>query len=311
MSKQDDPIDDRAQRLREYLEEVHRRNEQSREQRERLAGTPEVGIFWNVKGRLIIAGAWLEEAITTGRFAHYPTTHEKEWSLCQRVGAVPRGMQCDDPPRGRVDFDKLMGKFHLYADPCILKDDEVLGKIRKDLSLPPEILILPDNFYQCAKCLGLSASDFGGSGRHRKLGFALNREEYMYQVGSLICRALFYYFHARIDDAENTDPLGDNEVRRLIDLQLPNWIAIAPTNGRFSRDKAIEEEIGQVVRKTTRTWTTVVNGAAKRRETDPSTLRLPDRQELETAFFSWVRANCATACKVQKPGGCPRLQNTY
>jgi hypothetical protein len=174
-----------------------------------------------------------------------------------------------------------------------------------DLNLPPEILILPDNLYQCRQCLGLSASDFSSSRRRRKRGFAFNREEYMYQVGSLICRALFYYFHARIDAAENTDPLGDNEVRRLIDLQLPNWIAIAPTNGRFSRDKAIEEEIGQVVRKTTRTWTTVVNGAAKRRETDPSTLRLPDRQNLEMAFFSWVRANCATDLQGEKAGRMP------
>jgi hypothetical protein len=40
---------------------------------------------------------------------------------------------------------------------------------------------------------------------------------------------------------------------------------------------------------------------AKRRETDPSTLRLPDRQNLEMAFFSWVRANCATA--LQGPKG--------
>jgi len=290
--------DDRAQRLREYLDEVHRRNEESRAQRERLVGSPEVGIFWVVNGKLILLGAWLEEAKTTGRFAHYPIIHEKAWSLCQRVGAVPRDMQCDDPPRGRVDYDKVTQKFHLYADPCIIGNTDLLEKIRQALNLPPEILIQSDNFYQCVKCLGLSAGDFA---RRRKRDFAFNREEYMYQVGSLICRALFYYFHARIDDAENTDPLRDNEVRRLIDLQLPNWIAIAPTNGRFSRDKAIEEEIGQVARKTTRTWTTVVNGAAKRRETDPSTLRLPDRQELETAFFSWVRANCAVA--LQGPKG--------
>ena len=68
------------QRLREYLDEVDRRNEESREQRDRLAGSPEVGIFWVVDGRLIIVGAWLEEARTTGRFAHYPVPPEKEWS---------------------------------------------------------------------------------------------------------------------------------------------------------------------------------------------------------------------------------------
>ena len=59
MSKHDNPSGDGAQRLRGYLDEVHRRNEQSREQRERLAGTPEVGIFWVANGKLIIAGAWI------------------------------------------------------------------------------------------------------------------------------------------------------------------------------------------------------------------------------------------------------------
>jgi hypothetical protein len=58
----------------------------------------------------------------------------------------------------------------------------------------------------------------------------------MYQSGSPISRAIFYRFHGQIDDGENTDPSRDNEVRRLVDLQLPNWIAIAPTDGRFSRD---------------------------------------------------------------------------
>ncbi len=121
----------------------------------------------------------------------------------------------------------------------------MMEKIRKDLSLPPEILILPDNLYQCAKCLGLSASNFVGSGRRRKLGFALNREGYIDQVESLISRAIFYYFHARIDDVQNNDPLRDNEVRRLIDLQLPSLIAVAPTNERFSRSRALEEAIVQ------------------------------------------------------------------
>jgi hypothetical protein len=125
---------------------------------------------------LIIAGAWIEESITTGRFAHYPTTHEKEWSLCQRVGAVPRDVEYDELPRGRVDYDKVTQKFHLYADACILKDEAMVDKLRKDLSLPPEIITSPDNFYQCAKCLGLSASDFGGSRRRREPGFCVQPE---------------------------------------------------------------------------------------------------------------------------------------
>jgi len=240
MNKQDNPSDDNAQRLREYLDEVHRRNEQSREQRERLAGSAEVGIFWVVSGKLIIAGAWLEEATTTGRFARHPTTEEKEWNLCQRVGAIPREMEYDEPPRGRVDFDKVTQKFHLYADNCILANEAMLDKIRKNLNLPSEIKILPDTLYQCAKCLGLSASAFARPRRRRKLGFAFNQEAYVDTIRPLIIAALSNFYQARFAEADgvpDADPLWDKKAKRLLDLQLPSWIASAPTNGRFSRAK--------------------------------------------------------------------------
>jgi hypothetical protein len=42
-----------------------------------------------VRGRLLLAGAFLEEAETRGRFARYPTTHEKEWAILRRVKAAP------------------------------------------------------------------------------------------------------------------------------------------------------------------------------------------------------------------------------
>jgi hypothetical protein len=110
-----------------------------------------------VDGRLILAGAWIEEATTRGRFAHYPTTHEREWAFCQRANAVPLDVAYDEPPRGRVDYDKVTQRFQLFADACILSDQAMVEKIRKDLNLPSEIRIAPDNFYQCVKCLGLSA----------------------------------------------------------------------------------------------------------------------------------------------------------
>jgi hypothetical protein len=295
--------DDKAQRLREYLNEVHRRNEQSREQRERLAGTPEVGLFWIVDGRLIIAGAWIEEATTTGRFAHYPTTDEKEWSLCQRAKGVPRDTKYDDPPRGRVDFDKIAQKFHLYADACILKDDPMIEKIRKDLNLPSEILILPDNFYQCVKCLGLLASAFARPRRHRKPGFAFNQDSFVDSIRPMIIAALRNFYQARFADADgvpDADPLWANEAKRLLDLQLPNWIASAPTNARFSRAKALELAISQIENGATKVWATVVSRHAKGSVSSRSVPHLPDRKELEPAFFSWVRANCATALQGAK-----------
>jgi hypothetical protein len=257
-----------------------------------------VGIFWVVDGRLIIVGAWLEEARTTGRFAHYPVPTEKEWSAIQRVGAVPRNLEYDDPPRGRVDFDKVTQKFRLYADACILKSNAQLDKIRRDLNLPADILILADNLYQCSRCLGLSASAFARPRRLRKPGFAFNREGYMDSIRPMIIAALSNFYQARFADNDggpDADPLWDNEVRRLLDLQLPSWIASAPTNGRFSRANALERAISQIENGATKVWATVVSRHAARSASNPLAVRPPDRQELETAFFSWVRANCATA----------------
>jgi len=306
MSKQDNPSDDGAQRLREYLDEVHRRNEQSSEQRERLGGSPEVGIFWVVNGRPLVVGAWLEEARTTGRFARYPVPPEKEWSALQRVGPVPRDMEYDDPSRGRVDFDKVTRQFHMYADGCILGDGPMIAKIRKDLSLPPEIVILPDNLYQCLKCLGLAAGSSARPGRRRKPGFAFNREGYMDGIRPLIIAALSNFYQARFADGRpDADPLWDNEAKRLLGLQLPSWITGAPTNGRFSRTNAINQAITQIENGALKVWSTVIRRKAEGSASSRFPAGLPDRQELETAFFSSVRTNCAAALRGPKPGRMP------
>jgi hypothetical protein len=125
----------------------------------RLAVSPEVGIFWDVNGVLIIAGALLEEAERRGRFAFHPMSHERMWPCYQRINAVPSDMEYDDPPRGQVICDKVTLKFHLYADVCILRNETLVAKIRSDLHLPPKVEAAPDDHYRCAKCLAASPSD--------------------------------------------------------------------------------------------------------------------------------------------------------
>ncbi len=304
--------EDKAKRLREYLDGVQRRNERSREQRERLTGSPEVGIFWVVNGKLMIAGAWIEEAMITGRFAHHPTTHEKEWSLCQRIGAVPRSMRCDDPPRGRVDLDKVTQQFHLYADVCILNDDAMVAKIRQDLHLPSEIKISNDNFYQCLKCLGRAGewSRYMNSQQTHKRGFALNRENYIEHIKCLINTAFYYFVSARAQRVSAPHGLAfwcNTEVVRRLDLHLLNWIAVAPTNGRFGRAAAIEEAIGKVDRRSGRVWareTEVGTGVrvVGHRKLEPSIVPPADRERLEAEFFARVRTSCAAALQNRQAG---------
>jgi hypothetical protein len=305
MTRQHKGRGEKAPGVREMMDHIHEQNQRDAERRKRLAGSPEVGIFWDVNGRLIIAGAFLEEAQTWGRFAHYPMEHEQAWPSYQRVEAAPLDMEYDDAPRGRVVYDKVTQQFHLYADACILLNEAMLGKIRSNLSLPSEIEMGPDNFYQCVTCLGFSASDVGCVPRARKPGFAFNRESYMDQLREVTQTALWRFFNARVDprgDPQDADPLQENEVRRLIDLQLPSLISIAATNGRFSRTRAIEEAIGEAEQKATEIWQRVVHGTAKRRDDDPSARQSPDRRQLETTFFSWVRTNCTAAAKVRKIG---------
>jgi hypothetical protein len=294
MSKQESSSDDRQSRHREYMAEVQRRNEQSAERRARLAGSPEVGIFWDVNGRLIFVGAYLEEAVTIGRFAHYPMTQETVWLNFRRNGIVPPDMEYDDPPRGRVVYDKVTRRFRLYADACIIGNHTLIGKIRTELNLAPEIEVDLDDFYQCAKCVGLVPGDAEGltPKRRRKRGLALNREEYVYYLASLIQPALRSFFQARIGATgaiRDIDPLQENEARRLVDLQIPCWISVAPANGRFGRAKAVEKAIGQIEGNSHLVWKAIVKWL------DASTPGFPEREQLEIEFFSWVRSNCSAA----------------
>ena len=294
MTKQNNPSEEIQARHREYMAEVHRQNEQSAERRTRLAGSPEVGIFWDVNGRLIFVGANLEETVTIGRFARYPMTQETVWLNFRRNGIVPPDMGYDDPPRGRVVFNKVTRRFCLYADSCILGNDALIAKILSELNLPTEIEIGTDDFYQCAKCAGLMPSEAEGliPKRRRKLGLALNREEYVYYLASLIQPALRSFFQARIGATgaiRDLDPLLDNEARRLVDLQIPSWISVAPANGRFSRAKAVEKAIGQIEGNSHLMWKAIVKGVTK-----PAS-EIPDQQQSEAAFFSWVRSNCSAA----------------
>jgi hypothetical protein len=144
------------------------------------------------------------------------------------------------------------------------------------------------------------------SKRSRKRGFALNKEEYIDQIWPFVLRALCEFFDVEIGRANNLQApvlLWDNELRRLVDLQIPNWIAIAPANGRYSRATAIEEAVGQIQNDsaTTRAWTTAGKAVARHLKVDSSTLLLPDQQQLEAVFFSRVRTSCAAALRSPEP----------
>jgi len=138
----------------------------------------------------------------------------------------------------------------------------------------------------------------------RKPGYALNRADYIYHIRLLIGSGLSYFLDARIrrDDAsQRVDTIWDNEARRLIDLQLPNWILIACTNGRFSRANAVEEAVAKSEGGTDRHWARAAKWDEEDDKEDRRTKWLPHRLQFETTFFSWVRTNCAAALASRAP----------
>lgn len=142
----------------------------------------------------------------------------------------------------------------------------------------------------------------------RKPGYALNRADYIYHVRLLIESGLSYFLDARIrrDDAsQSVDTIWDNEARRLIDLQLPNWILIACTNGRFSRANAVEEAVAKSEGLTDRHWARTAKAIEENNKEDRRAKWLPDRQQFETTFLSWVRTNCAAALAGEAPERMP------
>jgi hypothetical protein len=242
-------------------------------------------------------------------------------------------MEYDDPPRGRVVCDKVTRRFCLYADACILGNDDLMAKIRRQLNLPAEIEVGPDNFYQCKKCLGLSTEDVAGlnaKGR-QKHGFGLDRKSYVHHLAFIIMEALWCHFKGqrRQEGAiGDVNPLRDNEVRRIADLQVPSWISVAPANGRFSRARAAEQAIARVetvadflaiTRKrkgrdlnpavqasvepvpVQRTWDFAITAIARQLAKPSNEVLLPDRDAAEANFFSMVRRVCRSGKKANRP----------
>jgi hypothetical protein len=123
--------------------------------RERVAGAPEVGIFWVVDGKAVILGEPLSEAESWGEFKNYSQGHDREWSrFLQRNGIVPRDSEYDDYPRGRVVYNTITGSFNLFADKCILKDKSMVQKVLAELHLPSQTTTESDPHYKCQKCGG-------------------------------------------------------------------------------------------------------------------------------------------------------------
>src|ERR1017187_656099 len=99
------------------------------------AALPQVGIFFFVRENLFIDSTPLSRAGHHGENLVHECGHDEYWAQLVKTGAVPRAGY-EEFPRGRVAYDNKSGKFFLFADACILSENNVLDAIMSRLHLP-------------------------------------------------------------------------------------------------------------------------------------------------------------------------------
>jgi hypothetical protein len=115
---------------------------------------PRVGIFWFFQGRLIADWAPLGSAEAYGDCLTHACSHIDFWNNLQHLGTVPRDIEYEQPPRGRVVFNTRTERFTLYADRCILARKSRVNQILRAMHLPPsQTDVKMDGHYLCCRCL--------------------------------------------------------------------------------------------------------------------------------------------------------------
>jgi hypothetical protein len=114
---------------------------------------PRLGIFWLVKGRLLIDSVPLSECETYADHLIYPPSHVHLWEQWQKLGKVPTDSDYDEYARGRVMCNAKKNEFTLLADRCILKQKKLIAEIKKLFCLPTRTLLNTDLHYRCFQCL--------------------------------------------------------------------------------------------------------------------------------------------------------------
>jgi hypothetical protein len=125
-----------------------------RSQAAQKAGESEVGVFFVYNGEVLKQGTPFSVDGLHGLFKSKNNDHDHFWKSLQRFSILPRGVAYDEVPHGRVDYDINEKRFHVYADPCILKDGKALDEIYRQFHLPSTNTDEPehDPRYKCKMC---------------------------------------------------------------------------------------------------------------------------------------------------------------
>jgi hypothetical protein len=123
---------------------------QKRVARLRYAGFPEVGIIFDINGKLFIDSTPYTEAEDYGDFVNHPYDHERYFRSLRGILPDLRGVDYDFFPRGRAVYNKKTRTFYLYLDRCLMPRK---SEVMELMHLPYEKTIVSrDIHYQCNVC---------------------------------------------------------------------------------------------------------------------------------------------------------------
>lgn len=114
---------------------------------------PMLGIFWLLDDKIISDSVPLSKSETYGDHLTHPRGHVDVWEQWQRERRVPVDMPYEEPPRGRVTFNRKTGSFLLLADRCILGSKTAVAEIKRIFCLPTKVSLDTDPHYRCHECL--------------------------------------------------------------------------------------------------------------------------------------------------------------
>src|SRR5665213_1697043 len=97
--------------------------------------SPRVGIIYLVGLELLIDSTPLAEAGHYGEFRIHECSHIAYWEQLVKSRKVPN-TEYEQFPRGRIAYHPKSGKFGLLADNCILRQEQLVGKILSQLNIP-------------------------------------------------------------------------------------------------------------------------------------------------------------------------------
>ena len=127
-------------------------------QKGRLKAEPKVGIFWLVGNRLVLASTPLSKAEPVLGFRHFINGHKDVWAKLQRRGRVPREMEYEESPRGRVLYSGRSVQFEILADRCIASDKRCTAIVIERLGLPGDTSVVTFSHYRCANCMATEST---------------------------------------------------------------------------------------------------------------------------------------------------------